>query len=152
MVNDRPVSFSSVDYGEINRTVIEPMASDGLRTICVAYKDYVPADKKTLDNEEVMRGAINWDEDEAKIVSNLTCVCICGIQDPVRTEVPDAIRKCKSAGIVVRMVTGDNVNTARSIARACGMYSFSTFYLFLVLLKQLFWVIKPKNLVYILNF
>ena len=39
----------------------------------------------------------------------------------MRDEVPEAIRKCKSAGIVVRMVTGDNVNTARSIARACGI-------------------------------
>lgn len=121
MINDKPTVFSANDYAEINRTVIEPMASDGLRTICVAYKDYVPADKRTNDSEEVIGPqGINWDEDEAKIVTNLTCICICGIQDPVRNEVPDAIRKCKSAGIVVRMVTGDNVNTARSIARACG--------------------------------
>lgn len=121
MVNDKAAVFSPNDYAEVNRTVIEPMASDGLRTICVAYKDYVPADKRTQDSEEVLPpGGINWDDEEAKIVSNLTCICICGIQDPVRNEVPDAIRKCKSAGIVVRMVTGDNVNTARSIARACG--------------------------------
>ena len=54
-------------------------------------------------------------------MNGLTCLCICGIQDPVRDEVPEAIRKCKSAGIVVRMVTGDNVETARSIARSCGI-------------------------------
>jgi len=35
--------------------------------------------------------------------------------------VPDAIRKCQRAGITVRMVTGDNVNTARSIATKCGI-------------------------------
>jgi len=35
--------------------------------------------------------------------------------------VPDAIRKCQGAGITVRMVTGDNVNTARSIATKCGI-------------------------------
>jgi len=35
--------------------------------------------------------------------------------------VPDAIRKCQGAGITVRMVTGDNVNTARSIAAKCGI-------------------------------
>jgi Ca2+ transporting ATPase len=58
---------------------------------------------------------------QGKIVSNLVCLCICGIQDPVRPEVPGAISKCKSAGIVVRMVTGDNLNTARSIARQCGI-------------------------------
>lgn len=34
---------------------------------------------------------------------------------------PEAIRKCQKAGITVRMVTGDNVNTARSIAIKCGI-------------------------------
>lgn len=34
---------------------------------------------------------------------------------------PDAISKCQRAGITVRMVTGDNVNTARSIAIKCGI-------------------------------
>lgn len=34
---------------------------------------------------------------------------------------PDAIRKCQKAGITVRMVTGDNINTARSIASKCGI-------------------------------
>lgn len=36
-------------------------------------------------------------------------------------QVPDAIRKCQRAGITVRMVTGDNINTARSIATKCGI-------------------------------
>jgi len=36
-------------------------------------------------------------------------------------EVPEAIAKCQRAGIVVRMVTGDNINTARSIATSCGI-------------------------------
>lgn len=34
---------------------------------------------------------------------------------------PEAIRKCQRAGITVRMVTGDNINTARSIAMKCGI-------------------------------
>jgi magnesium-transporting ATPase (P-type) len=38
-----------------------------------------------------------------------------------RPQVPDAIKKCQRAGITVRMVTGDNVNTARSIATKCGI-------------------------------
>ena len=54
-------------------------------------------------------------------MNNLTCLCIVGIEDPVRPEVPEAIRKCQRAGITVRMVTGDNVNTARSIAMKCGI-------------------------------
>lgn len=48
---------------------------------------------------------------------------IVGIEDPVRPEVPAAIRRCQGAGITVRMVTGDNVNTARSIALKCGILS-----------------------------
>ena len=62
----------------------------------------------------------NWD-DEDKIVSNLTSICIVGIEDPVRPEVPDAIKQCQRAGITVRMVTGDNINTARAIATKCGI-------------------------------
>jgi magnesium-transporting ATPase (P-type) len=36
-------------------------------------------------------------------------------------QVPEAIKKCQRAGITVRMVTGDNINTARSIATKCGI-------------------------------
>lgn len=36
-------------------------------------------------------------------------------------QVPDAIKKCQRAGITVRMVTGDNINTARAIATKCGI-------------------------------
>lgn len=39
----------------------------------------------------------------------------------MRKEVPDAVATCRRAGIVVRMVTGDNIHTAQSIARECGI-------------------------------
>ena len=123
MTNEGVKHFSSDDYTRTLETVINPMASNGLRTIGVAYKDYVPAGQPMGINDEVLPEQFNWDNEEAKINSNLTCLCICGIQDPVRPEVPEAIRKCKSAGIVVRMVTGDNVATARSIALSCGIIS-----------------------------
>ncbi|XP_039496392.1 plasma membrane calcium-transporting ATPase 2 isoform X5 [Drosophila santomea] len=100
------------------REVIEPMACDGLRTISVAYRDFVPG--KAAINEVHIDGEPNWD-DEENIMTNLTCLCVVGIEDPVRPEVPDAIRKCQRAGITVRMVTGDNINTARSIASKCGI-------------------------------
>lgn len=51
----------------------------------------------------------------------MTAIAIIGIQDPVRPEVPAAIERCQKAGITVRMVTGDNINTARSIATSCGI-------------------------------
>lgn len=60
------------------------MACDGLRTIAVAYKDFVP--HKAEENEVLSEGDPNWD-DEDNIVKDLTCVCIVGIEDPVRPEV-----------------------------------------------------------------
>ncbi|XP_043484089.1 plasma membrane calcium-transporting ATPase 2 isoform X2 [Leptopilina heterotoma] len=100
------------------KNVIEPMACDGLRTISIAYRDFVPG--KAEINQVHSDNEPNW-EDEENIVNNLTCLGIVGIEDPVRPEVPDAIRRCQKAGITVRMVTGDNINTARSIALKCGI-------------------------------
>ncbi|XP_015840466.1 plasma membrane calcium-transporting ATPase 2 isoform X3 [Tribolium castaneum] len=100
------------------KQVIEPMACDGLRTICIAFREFVPG--KAEINQVHIENEPNWD-DEDNIVNNLTCLCVVGIEDPVRPEVPDAIRKCQKAGITVRMVTGDNLNTARSIATKCGI-------------------------------
>lgn len=111
--------FTKEEQDRTVRTVIEPMASDGLRTICVAFKDYVRR-KPTTPHEIQIESEPNWDDEEA-VVSRLTCLAIVGIEDPVRPEVPAAIRRCQRAGITVRMVTGDNVNTARSIAMKCGI-------------------------------
>ena len=46
---------------------------------------------------------------------------IVGIADPLRPEVPAAIKTCQEAGIVVRMVTGDNLETAVAIAKEAGI-------------------------------
>ncbi|XP_058022171.1 plasma membrane calcium-transporting ATPase 2 isoform X1 [Ahaetulla prasina] len=100
--------FRPRDRDEMVKKVIEPMACDGLRTICVAFRDF-PSDPEP-----------DWDN-ENDILTDLTCICVVGIEDPVRPEVPEAIRKCQRAGITVRMVTGDNINTARAIAIKCGI-------------------------------
>ena len=42
-------------------------------------------------------------------------------QDPVRKEVPRAVQICTNSGIFVRMVTGDNIHTAKHIATECGI-------------------------------
>ncbi|TRY86612.1 hypothetical protein DNTS_018589 [Danionella cerebrum] len=210
-----PRLFRPRDRDDMVKKVIEPMACDGLRTICVAYRDF-PGQPEP-----------DW-EDESAILSDLTAICVVGIEDPVRPEVrapmfdsgdelvsassswskldqklpnpdfslesqgsagaegsmwvilwvagayrdvppapsleskrvlqlrdvtpaimhlrdvkrqkgiyllswkdlkldddpevvPDAIQKCQRAGITVRMVTGDNINTARAIAIKCGI-------------------------------
>ncbi|MBW9052352.1 cation-translocating P-type ATPase [Rhizobium mesosinicum] len=51
----------------------------------------------------------------------LFLVGLIGLQDPARADVPEAIRDCQNAGIRVVMVTGDHVETARSIGRAVGL-------------------------------
>lgn len=53
---------------------------------------------------------------------SLTFLGITAIADPVRTEVPDAIRTCISAGIAVKIVTGDTIGTATEIGRQVGLW------------------------------
>lgn len=66
--------FGPRDRDEMVKKVIEPMACNGLRTICVAYRD--------LPNDPLPE----WDN-EAEIISSLTCIAVVGIEDPVRPEV-----------------------------------------------------------------
>uniref|UniRef100_A0A672NGH6 Calcium-transporting ATPase n=1 Tax=Sinocyclocheilus grahami TaxID=75366 RepID=A0A672NGH6_SINGR len=106
--NGETRNFKPRDRDEMVKKVIEPMACEGLRTICIAYRD-LPCNPEP-----------DWDN-EAEIVTDLTCIAVVGIEDPVRPEVPEAICKCQRAGITVRMVTGDNINTARAIAAKCGI-------------------------------
>uniref|UniRef100_A0A673LVK2 Calcium-transporting ATPase n=1 Tax=Sinocyclocheilus rhinocerous TaxID=307959 RepID=A0A673LVK2_9TELE len=106
--NGEARNFKPRDRDEMVKKVIEPMACEGLRTICIAYRD-LPCNPEP-----------DWDN-EAEIVTDLTCIAVVGIEDPVRPEVPEAICKCQRAGITVRMVTGDNINTARAIAAKCGI-------------------------------
>uniref|UniRef100_A0A8R1I4W9 Calcium-transporting ATPase n=1 Tax=Caenorhabditis japonica TaxID=281687 RepID=A0A8R1I4W9_CAEJA len=118
--NGRIEPFGKQEANEMTKNVIEPMASDGLRTIGIAFKDLVPTGTKKHEYEEEYDGEIDW-EDEESIREGQTVIAVMGIQDPVRPEVPAAIAKCQKAGITVRMVTGDNINTARSIATQCGI-------------------------------
>ena len=87
---------------------VTSMAATGLRTIGLAHRD--------LSAKEVAGGAPETPPEDA-----LTLVAVVGIKDPVRAEVPDAVATCQRAGITVRMVTGDNIHTARHIARECGI-------------------------------
>ncbi|EDR27106.1 plasma membrane calcium-transporting ATPase, putative [Entamoeba dispar SAW760] len=87
-------------------------ASKGYRTLSLSYKDMAPANPNNL--EEKYESA----NEEGSILLSLF-----GIEDPVRREVPGAVATCQKAGIIVRMVTGDNIATARSIAQQCNIIS-----------------------------
>jgi len=88
---------------------VQGLALKGLRTVALAYK--------LIDQATATKGLAEVD------LSGLTLMAILGIKDPVRPEVPAAVAACKRAGIVVRMVTGDNIDTARFIAKECGILS-----------------------------
>ncbi|KAJ3069759.1 Calcium-transporting ATPase 10, plasma membrane-type, partial [Quaeritorhiza haematococci] len=100
---------------------ITGMASGALRTIGVAarpirVKEYVPPDTRSIRSESATAGA-GYEYDGGDMI----LLAIVGIQDPVRPEVPQAVASCQRCGITVRMVTGDNVVTARAIATQCGI-------------------------------
>lgn len=67
------MQFKNKDRDDMVRNVIEPMASEGLRTICIAYRDF--------DGTEPI-----WDN-ENEVLAELTCIAVVGIEDPVRPEV-----------------------------------------------------------------
>lgn len=88
-------------------------ARRGMRCIVLAYRDLsegfnLDAMSATVTNSD---GSEGFEAETA-----LTCIALVGIEDPLRPEVPGAIEKCYKAGIDVRLVTGDNPNTAVSIA------------------------------------
>ncbi|PSC72089.1 P-type ATPase [Micractinium conductrix] len=91
---------------------VTAMASTGLRTLCLAYTDFPEADASRPEDFFAKPHGLEH---------NLTMLCIVGIKDPVRKEVPAAVATCQRAGITVRMVTGDNIHTAQHIARECGI-------------------------------
>ncbi|KAK7341150.1 hypothetical protein VNO80_24075 [Phaseolus coccineus] len=84
--------------------VMNGFASEALRTLCIAFKDIEESSKSDRIPED-----------------KYTLIAIVGIKDPVRPGVKEAVKTCLEAGIVVRMVTGDNINTAKAIARECGI-------------------------------
>lgn len=96
--------------------IIEQYAKGSLRTIGIVYKDFAswPPKESRLEDDP---SAANFDS----VFRGMTWVGVVGIQDPLRPEVPPAIRKCHSAGVQVKMVTGDNVATATAIASSCGI-------------------------------
>ena len=89
---------------------INTMADKALRTLCLAHKDYVSA-------ADLPAG---WEENPPDN-TDLVLDCIVGIIDPLRSDVKEAVRIAQAAGVTVRMVTGDNIATAKAIARQCGI-------------------------------
>ncbi|KAJ6737405.1 CALCIUM-TRANSPORTING ATPASE [Salix viminalis] len=86
--------------------IIQSMASKSLRCIAFAHK------KVAEDTEHAS---------EKLQESGLALLGFAGLKDPCRPGVGAAVECCKSAGVNVKMITGDNVHTARAIAIECGI-------------------------------
>lgn len=87
---------------------VERLAGDGRRVLGLAWRPF-PSEKQTLSFGDVDRG--------------LTLVGLVGLIDPPRPEAIAAIAECRSAGIAVKMITGDHRATAAAIARELGLPS-----------------------------
>eukprot|EP00596_Hydrurales_sp_CCMP1899_P000185 CAMPEP_0119037592 /NCGR_PEP_ID=MMETSP1177-20130426/6038_1 /TAXON_ID=2985 /ORGANISM="Ochromonas sp, Strain CCMP1899" /LENGTH=1002 /DNA_ID=CAMNT_0006999077 /DNA_START=43 /DNA_END=3048 /DNA_ORIENTATION=- len=85
---------------------IDEMAKKALRTVALAHRELID---------------IDGTETAEELENDLTIDAVFGIKDPLRPDVSQAIITCQAAGIFVRMVTGDNLETAKAIAKECGI-------------------------------
>lgn len=102
---DGPRPLAGGDQARLAR-INEEMAGRGLRILATAMRAVEP-DRLPHEPEEL-----------AGETDDLTLVGLVGMMDPPRTEVTDAIALCKTAGISIRMITGDHPGTGLAIARA----------------------------------
>ncbi|GJN19142.1 hypothetical protein PR202_gb06383 [Eleusine coracana subsp. coracana] len=107
---DGSIHEMTTDKADQFKEYIEYMAEQSLRCVAFAYR--------TIENDvpsEEQR--INWQLPD----NDLTLIGIVGMKDPCRPGVREAVELCINAGVKVRMVTGDNLKTARAIALECGI-------------------------------
>ncbi|KAJ3945382.1 plasma membrane calcium [Colletotrichum fioriniae] len=108
------VQMTEANFQTVN-TLINTYASRSLRTIGIAYRDFEqwpPRNARRVDGGEV---------DFDFMFRTMAFIGMVGIQDPLREGVPEAVKLCQKAGVMVRMVTGDNKLTAEAIAKECGI-------------------------------
>jgi Ca2+-transporting ATPase len=103
---------------ETLQSIVNSYASRSLRTIAVIYRDF---------KQWPPRGAVDKNDsklaDFDQVFRDMTFLGVVGIQDPLRPGVTEAVHQCQAAGVFVRMVTGDNLITAKAIATECGIYT-----------------------------
>ncbi|KAL9254289.1 Calcium-transporting ATPase 9, plasma membrane-type-like protein [Drosera capensis] len=93
--------------------VIDQMAEKSLRCVAFAYKPYDKEKVPNTNEEELAKWVLPED--------SLVLLAVVGIKDPCRPGVKEAVELCADAGVKVRMITGDNIQTAKAIALECGI-------------------------------
>ncbi len=102
---------AGVTKQEIDAQLLE-YQNQAMRTLGFAYQELQPGDK-TIENNKV-------------VATGLTFLGIVAISDPVRADVPEAVREVLDAGIKVKIVTGDTPGTAKEIGRQIGLWNDAT--------------------------
>ena len=108
------------DYEEHKQELFDKQAEyaeDSMRTLIFGYKK--------VTEEEIQKAKDAHPDDDLgffqELAKGLCFAFMVGIRDNNREDVPQAIEKCHHAGITVRMVTGDNINTAIAISKDVGI-------------------------------
>lgn len=109
--SEKPMTNEKRKYYE---SVIQEYAGDALRCIALCHRNQV---QKIVKNVAVVSLA----DCETYLEKDMCLDAVVGIADPLRGDVIDAVAACQRAGIFVRMVTGDNLETARAIAKQAGI-------------------------------
>ncbi|RDL35879.1 Calcium-transporting ATPase [Venustampulla echinocandica] len=126
VIRDPSHDFSSIGMSatstEYLSQIITDYASRSLRTIGLAYRDFDQWPPSSVKQLQIAEGGAT---EANAIFEDLVLFGIVGIQDPLREGARDAVRDCQKAGVIVRMVTGDNIFTAKAIAEQCGIIDTS---------------------------
>ncbi|KAJ5793983.1 ATPase P-type K/Mg/Cd/Cu/Zn/Na/Ca/Na/H-transporter [Penicillium paradoxum] len=123
IVRDPTSELSEAPLTDDNRTSLDTImttyASRSLRCISLAYRDFDQWPPRGAPVSDIDRNQALFEP----VFKDMSMLGIFGIQDPVRAGVPEAVYACQRAGVFVRMVTGDNIMTAKAIAQECGIYT-----------------------------
>lgn len=114
--------FSDDTMEKVKKEVIGKFADEAYRTLSIAYKE-VP--KEEFDKQKSDANSDSEEQLEEYLESDLILLSVVGIQDPLRDGIPEAVGRCKKSGVTVRMVTGDNLSTAKAIAKNAGILNAS---------------------------
>jgi calcium-translocating P-type ATPase len=109
--NEQPLTAEKREYFE---GVIQEFAEDALRCIAACHRSNIHKVVKNVSD-------ITLAQCEQKLENEMCLDALVGIADPLRVDVIGAVSTCQKAGIFVRMVTGDNLETARAIAKQAGI-------------------------------
>ncbi|XP_011030702.1 PREDICTED: putative calcium-transporting ATPase 13, plasma membrane-type, partial [Populus euphratica] len=106
--------MKDMNVGERNtfKQIIQVMAANSLRCIAFAHKQ--------LSEEQYEDGK----EEKRLQEDSFTLLGLVGIKDPIRPGVKKAVDDCQHAGVNIKMITGDNVFTARAMAIECGILKY----------------------------